>query len=387
MRRARSVLAAICLLAAGCAERDPSPPAAGGPSWERLSDSPLGPRHSALAFWTGERVLILGGRDTQPCHPAADCTPPPEPALRDGAEWDPATGAWRRIADAPVSLEYASGTVLDGVLYLLVHPAEAGADEPERLFSFDPSANAWDELPRPPDTDRRLGRQALAAGDILVAYWPTQELGVHPDLVYDPAAREWRELPADPIVPSFDRNMVWTGSEVVLTGIESVPQPGSDGPALYRAASLDPGSATWTRFPDSPVTGYSPIWFWAGERVVNGAIGVSDGGEVGGWERPYPHGGMLDPATGTWSALPDPPEEAGPYPGPSATNGVSVLAGNGWILHVPSGTWRRLSRPPETVDVGEAVVWAGDRIVVWGGARWNGAEAALVAEGWSYPTG
>ena len=379
------MLVAAFLLAAGCAEPDTGPAEGGTPDWERLADSPLGPRHSALAFWTGERVLILGGRDTPLCPPTADCATPTEPALRDGAEWDPATGTWRGIADAPVSVEFASGAVLDGVLYLLVPGGVLGSG-PERLFTFDPAANVWDELPPPPETALQLGRQLLAAGDVLVAYWTTQELGVQADLVYDPAGRAWRELPADPLVESFDRHMVWTGSEVVMTGIENVPQPGSAGPALYRAASLDLTSNEWARFPDSPVTGYAPIWFWAGERVVNGALGVADGGEVGGWERPYPYGGILDPATGTWSALPDPPEEAGPYPGLSLANEDSVIAGNGWILHVPTGTWTPLSRPPVKVDEGEAAVWAGDRIVVWGGAQWDGIEATLVADGWSYAT-
>jgi hypothetical protein len=38
--------------------------------------------------------------------------------------------------------------------------------------------------------------------------------------------------------------MVWTDAGLVLLGIENVPQPGSEGPAVYRAAILDRGVAT-----------------------------------------------------------------------------------------------------------------------------------------------
>jgi hypothetical protein len=82
-------------------------------------------------------------------------------------------------------------------------------------------------------------------GDRVVAYQGSQELGVQSDLAFDPSTRSWTELPADPLVTSFDRAMVWTDAGLVLLGIENVPQPGSEGPAVYRAAILDRSTGEW----------------------------------------------------------------------------------------------------------------------------------------------
>jgi hypothetical protein len=53
------------------------------------------------------------------------------------------------------------------------------------------------------------------------------------------AAKSWSELPADPLSPSFDRSMAWSGRQLILFDHELVPNPGAEKPALTRVAALD----------------------------------------------------------------------------------------------------------------------------------------------------
>lgn len=85
------------------------------------------------------------------------------------------------------------------------------------------------------------------------------------DFVFDPATASWGELPPDPLSPSFDRSMAWSGRELLLFDHELVPNPGSEEPSLTRAAALDIESS-WRRLPDSEILATEP---WA---VVNGRL-------------------------------------------------------------------------------------------------------------------
>jgi len=371
-------------LASGCGERG-----AGGAigdagregGWEVLPEAPLSARHGAHAFSTGELVLVMGGTDTDPCPPNADCVPPERPALRDGAAFDAASGTWRRIAEAPVPLGNLTGAVLGDTLNLWVRGNEFTPGEVPAFLAYNVAEDRWEELPSPPTPEADLLR-LVATDAAIVAYLGTQERRVVPDLLYDPASRTWRELPQDPLAASFDRAMVWTGHELILLAPEDVPQPGSKGPALYRAAAFDPSSRTWRRLPDSEVTAYDPSWFWAGGAVVNATLGTSDGGEVNAWGRSYPHGGVFDLVAERWSPLPHPPSQPAPYSRLSLGGVDAVVSLQGWVLYVPTGKWAPLPRPEGAAHEGEAGVWAGDRVFVWGGARWDGDEATLLDDGW-----
>ena len=380
-----AVVLAVGVLAS-CAPRDAGErePVASTAEWQRLPDGPLTPRYGAHAVWTGGEVLILGGRDDDPCPPSASCVPSGVPPLRDGAAFDPATGTWRRLPDAPVPLGWInSSAVIDDRVYVLVHAEQAAPGVRRAFLSLHLATGRWRELEHPPTPDARLGYRLLAAGDRVVAYWPSQELGVHPDLVFDPGTETWTELPSDPLVPSFDRGMVWTGREAVLLGIENVPQPGSSEPAVYRAAALNASLDAWRRLPDSDVIGWDPQWYWVAERVVNPSLEMANGGE-NEWGRTYHSGGILDPAAGRWTELPDRPAGHGGYRGPSVGGDGYVMSPRGWVLHVPTGSWTRLPSIDGGPDQDQASVWAGDWIVVWGGVRWAGNEGRLIADGWSW---
>jgi len=385
LQPARSLMLLGTALAAAACGVQASPMASELPAepagWSALPAAPLPARHSAHAFWSGNEVLLLGGSDARPCPPDADCPPPEEPPLRDGAIFNRAAGTWRHMTVAPVPLGQASGALLDGVLYLWV-PGIEHADAVRAAFlGFAIAENRWVELEPPPGPADQL--RLVAAGSRLVAYHGSHEANVRPDLAYDPQTGGWSELPVDAFAPAYDRTAVWTGRELVVLGVRIDPGRAPNAPPVYSAAALDAALVTWRRLPDSEVAGNSPGWYWAGGSIVNASIGSADGGQVNNWGRRYPFGGMLTHPAGQWMALPDPPARLGGYPDVSVGGSEHVVA-DGWVLEVATDRWTELTRPPGGSEQGEAVVWAGDRLVVWGGVRWTAGDPTLLNEGWAW---
>ena len=310
LHRTVLVCAAVGMVVAGCGERtasevgaSPSPAEEVAQGWAALPASPLSPRTEAHAFWTGDQVLVIGGNDGQICPPNADCAMPAAPGLSDGAAYEPSSGEWTEIAPAPLPLGYISGAVLSDVLYVFIPGFEPAAGVRMAFLAYHVLDDRWEELNTPP-VPGGTALALVAVGDKVVGYHPTQERGVIPDQLYDPASGDWTDLPADPLAPSFDRSAVWTGQELLMLGVEVVPQPNAVRPSLYRAAGLDLASGNWRRLPDSEVLGWNPAWFWAADRVMNPSIGSADGGQINNWGRAFSFGGILDPASGAWSPFP-----------------------------------------------------------------------------------
>ena len=376
--------------------------AAPGAGWEQLPPSPLSPRGGAvLATLENGGLLVVGGDMVAGCndHRASAETPTSsteaaissgvqlistaalscagfkhDPRLTDGAILESPTGEWRKIAEAPAPVSAPStGVVVGDTVYFASWPSFA-TDGPMdgTWMAYEVSEDEWRELADPPVPAYNLVR----AGDRLIAFHGSEERGPVPDLLYDPATDSWSELPRDPLSPSFDRVMVWTGSEVVLLGNAMVPNPGADGPSLVRAAAFDPATNQWRRLPDSEVVGGYPTWWSSGGKIVNAAVQTADGGQVGNWGRDYPHGGILDPGTGEWIALPQgsPPvpdchKEGGSWdsdPGPHAA-GPSAVVSDGLVLHVGPPRWEAAPCNSSRPNVNFVSTWAFDGVVTFGG--------------------
>jgi hypothetical protein len=366
-----------------------SPTVSPTPLWHAIAPSPLSPRHAAHAFWTGSEVLVIGG----------DAAVPPCPGecfwttriLRDGAAYDPRRDQWRSIRPAPVPLENVAGALLSDALYLLVWstPQDESIPEMEAFLRYRIADDRWDELPLP---HRPVGAHRLVStGSRIVAYFGTQENGFVPDQAYDPKNGVWTDLPRDPLAPAFDRSMVWTGQELVALAVRIDPARAPNEPPLYSAAVLDATWTLWRRLQDSQISGWDPRWYWSGGRIVNATFGSADGGQTNNWGRFYPFGGLLEPSTGSWSPLPAPPTEQGEYRGLSVAGAQHVVSSGGWVLEVSTGRWTPIPRPFSRDTQGEAVVWAGDRLMVWGGIEWDTSRAqvleyrsTLLASGWTW---
>jgi len=170
--------------------------------WQDISTELLSPRADALGVWTGSEVLIIGGESGAGCPPIARCPAPESPPLSDGAAFDPVSGSWRPIADAPVPLDGTSSAVVhDGLLYVMAYARPSRGIDIGGFFRYSPLSDTWEELPSP-DGD---WYQLVKSGDTIIAYQGSDEEGEVVDLRFDIGAGTWTELPPDPLSPSFDR--------------------------------------------------------------------------------------------------------------------------------------------------------------------------------------
>jgi hypothetical protein len=280
--------------------------------------------------------------------------------------------------------------VVGTTAYLWVPGSPERSDADAGFLTYHIEEDRWEELPLPPG-DLGWLQGIVQAGEQIVAYSGSDEQGEQPDFVFDPATSSWSELPPDPLSPSFDRSMAWSGRELLLFDHELVPNPGAEEPALTRAAALDLESGSWRRLPDSEILATGP-WVVVNGRLVNPTLGGADGGDDG-WGRAYPYGGILDPASGEWAALPHPPggeEDWGSgvldTPGGVHTDsGGHYFANRGWILDTSDNAWIEIP-PLDTGELvtGRTVVAAGTDLLVFGGARWkaNSVDATLLADAW-----
>jgi len=94
-----------------------------------MAASPLAGRSSAIAVWTGSRMIVWGGYGSNDLE---------EPRFDDGAAYDPAQDSWARIARAPFVLSSAAATWTG--TRLLVWDA---TPEGPRGASYDPASDTW----------------------------------------------------------------------------------------------------------------------------------------------------------------------------------------------------------------------------------------------------
>ena len=328
------------------------------------------------------------------------CGRPEVPPLSDGAAFDPSTGAWRRIADAPRGLEVVdrsggASAAVGRAVYFLASPGHGDRGRVPPALAYSVDRDRWEVLPQPPLRESRprcrgSGYSIAAAGNRLVAYASSDEGAVMRGLVYDPRSSTWERLPTDPLPRSFDRSMTWSGDKLILFAKPIARARDSDRPTLVRAAALDFEAGSWRLLPQSDVLDMEATgrWFDVGGRVVNPALGRSDGGTVGHWGRSYPEGGILDPNAREWLGLPSRPDRSEGYPvggGVMTETGGHYYDYRGWILDMTADRW--IPIPP--LDPGaevtnRTVLSAGGEMFAFGGARWgrvNGA-SGLINEAW-----
>jgi hypothetical protein len=181
---------------------------------------------------------------------------------------------------------------------------------------------------------------------------------------YDPASRTWRRLAAPPRTQNYCRRAaVWTGNEMLVWGCDQL--------------AFDPATAQWRRLPRAP--GGAGIVVWTGKEMIGWGGGCCGDAWSGG--------SAYDPAANTWRTLSRSP--LAPEQGP-----IGVWTGRELILLVrgiqavdgkpaparlaraaaydpATDTWRRIAPLPESdVRFGGSAVWDGREVLVVGaGAR------------------
>jgi hypothetical protein len=168
-------------------------PASG--AWREIAPAPIAPRWGAVVVWTGSEVIVWGGGD------------PEGPTPINGAAYDPASDTWRPIADAPHGLNHASGVWTGNEMLVfgsLLGDRNIADTRTSVGAAYDPDTDEWREIP--PSELSPQASSAVWVGERMVAW----DYEVHSQ-EYDPAGDRWSE----PIEMPFGFDECSPDSEIV----------------------------------------------------------------------------------------------------------------------------------------------------------------------------
>lgn len=300
----------------------------GADTWRSLAGSPLGARSGVAAVWTGEEVLLWGGRDV--AGPRADGAAydprtdrwrplPPAPlsarsvqatwtgremllwggtvagtagevAFADGAAYDPAAGTWRPLAAAPLSGRFDMVATWTGS-ELVVWGGRAGATNLDDGAAYDPGTDAWRPLAGSP-LSGRVARGVWTGREVLVWGGEQGARALADGAAYDPGTDAWRALAPSPLSARRGAALAWTGDEMLVWG-----GGGGTGSFFFgTGAGYDPGTDAWRELPSTPGR-FIPETAWTGdEMLVWGGIVAGGGGGASATVAPAADGVRYDPA-------------------------------------------------------------------------------------------
>lgn len=355
-------------------------------TWRELPTPPLSPRAGALAVWTGREVVFLGG-EARPCAPYVSC----DAALsveemtrmygekHDAAAYDLASGTWRRLTPVPTRVGLGSAWYAGGRVLVV--------DDAGRWWSYDVTGDSW--TPFRPRWDLRSGVSTAGGRVYGLSTYRYGRPGGHV-VAYDPATSSWARYPVDRLRPPLEGYPLATSRGPVLVGSYASRAPYHHLPSTM-VVDVWTGHA-WHRLPLTPQLDRAPVW--TGKRLVDPVQGTSYHGGPDAWPHRYPEGGVLDPATGRWSALPAVWQAAEvrfgePTPGwdvgiPDGAAGPRLVV-DGAVYDDDTGRAWLLPRPADAPEHFASGVWAGDRLVVLGGADFQGQHQTEVSRrAWIY---
>jgi hypothetical protein len=153
-------------------------------TWRKLAPAPVSGQQSPIGAWTGRELVVLNGHG-------------PEGDRVGGAAYNPTKDSWRRIPSRRGIR--ALRAVYDG--------NEIYAIGGKGVLGFNPSNNAWRELPRAPLGD---GAAAWTGNRLIVSGSATN--------AYDPPRDLWTTFDSSPLGSRDDAAVAWTGHELIVWG-------------------------------------------------------------------------------------------------------------------------------------------------------------------------
>ena len=206
-----SLLASLFLITA--CSTVPSPQQA---SWELVGEAPIQGREGHSIVWTGEEVIVWGGRAGND--------------LADGAAYDPTTQTWRPItAPSGFTSRYGHTAVWTEEGMLVTQGQSASGDVSDSMI-YSPSSDTWRAAPSSGIGTNVVDHFAIDNSAVILS-----AEAVH---VYDHDTEAWTR--GDTRFPVVDGALMETG-EVALVGI------GEEGELSFEA--VFPGSDTYRPLP------------------------------------------------------------------------------------------------------------------------------------------
>ncbi len=222
-----------------------------------MSRSPLSSREDAAGVWTGHLALIWGGRVS---------TDASSTAVNSGAAYNPLTRTWAAMPPSPLSPRASVTAYWTGWEAIVIGGVGSSGVTLTDGATYNPLTREWALLPPIPTTARgsAIGLTAAWTGHALIAWSvleksSTSEPAPVPTVVqgdmWNPGQTSWRPLPSPPDnVAIVGTTSTWTGGRDVLTGgtfcygDESCPAP-----ITGSAEVFNPATDTWTIGPSGAI--------------------------------------------------------------------------------------------------------------------------------------
>ncbi len=292
-----------------------------------------------------------------------------------GEIYDPASGTVDRLAESDHVWRYNPAVAWTGS-ELLVVGGSSGPAIDHMVLSYDPEAGRWRVYPNPPaDVD---GGETSVGGP---GVWTGDELVMWQDgLAFNPATQTWRTLAPYPGPRRAFPATAWSGDEIVVWGgcDASIPQCDDLGQGLLNDGVIYNVEAdAWRAMAPSPLAfGIHPVAAEADGVVLFYAGNTGTGSDE-------VQAARYDLATDEWAALDAPPVEPRRYAAAAWTGRHFVIwggegAGGVWLgdgaaLDPNTGVWQLLPEPPpRSARDRHAMAWAGDHLYIVGGWETNG---------------
>jgi hypothetical protein len=156
-------------------------------TWYLFPSPPHDPTWGGTYAWTGSELIVFGGGAKG------------SPNNVDGSAFDPRTGQWHPIADAPLGLNLVSsawtGTSLI-VVGSLIDDGRHATTETSVAIRYDPSSDTWTRLPDPPVSPQTA--DVTLVGGALLAWEDYTPAGAE----YLPDTHSWRSIDTGDLTPS-----------------------------------------------------------------------------------------------------------------------------------------------------------------------------------------
>ena len=328
-------------------------------------------RESHTAVWSGTEMIVWGGySDTS------------AGLLNDGARYNPTGNTWvaipNSLAASPVT-RFQHTAVWTGSEMIIWGGLGAGANPLNDGGRYNPAANAWVYLSgtavnSPPSA--RSGQAGIWTGSEMIVWGGTDGTSYFNDGGrFNPALNSWAYLPGSlPNIPTprTTPGVLWTGGEMMVWGGQNATGPLGDG------GRYNPGLNSWIAVPSglasSPGPRVNHSLLWSGAKVI-----VWGGSGVAG---PLGDGGLYNPTSGTWAALPGSlPNTPAPRADHMAvwtgtemvvwggTSNATIYA-DGGRYNAAGNSWSYLPNSLANTPAGRSGVtaaWTGTEMIVWGG--------------------
>jgi len=299
-----------------------------------LDAGPLDPRLSADLIWTGEEMIVWGGKQ------ARDGLT----TLVDGAAFNPDTDEWRSIASFPLQGPQATRAVWgDGEMIVV---------SPNGTFGYDPVSDSWRTIGNGVVPSEWHDRMLYFEGKVYLWVGKRQ---IHEVTI---GTGEWRILePPGPISGSvgahFSVLRVVGGHLIAIT---------LDGGVCFGKHFWQWDGNTWDALSDFSLATneYSDC------STANQSASV--GNQLVIWEEESHPSATYSPTSGQWRELPPIPlggMEGATGPVPMGIDHFLVPRwGDAAIFDATSEEWTRVILPGQGSDA--EMIWTGEEILAWG---------------------